>query len=265
MKKKFVFPGLLIGALTVFFACKKEYTRVATGNTSDAGIAGLKIVHLSPKFTTINGKPDGLDIFFGTTKVNGPVLKFGTAYPAIGSPNAYAAVPSGDQNIKITVGGTVTSDSLPVNTIKETVQEDELYTLLITDNLTGSSTGKNIWLHDVLPDPAAGTISIRFVNMVLNAPATDSPYLFSKRRNLKLFSLVQKDSVTTFAGFPTIPSLDTFYVRLANVKDIKKNDSTVAQLLMTSNMPDQSAFTLYFAGIADNPAAKRSLIYTQHR
>ena len=265
MKKYIVFPGLLIGALTIFFACKKEYHLTATGNTSDAGIAGLKIVQLSPRFTAINAKPDGLDIFFGTTKVNGPVLKFGTAYPAIGSPNAYAAVPSGDQSIKLTVGGIVTSDSLPVNTFKETVQEDELYTLLITDNLTGSSTGKNIWLHDVLPAPAAGTISIRFVNMVLNAPVTDSPYLYSKRRNLKLFSLVQNDSVTTFAGFPTITSLDSFYVRLANVKDTKKNDSTVATLLMTSNMPDQSAFTLYFAGVGNTPAAKRSLIYTQNR
>lgn len=265
MKKYFVFPGLLIGAITIFFACKKEYKLTATGNIPDSGIAGLKIVHLSPKFTAINSKPDGLDIFFGATKVNGPILKFGTAYPAIGSVNTYAAVPSGDQNIKVTVGGIVTSDSLSVNTFKETLQEDELYTLLITDNLTGSSTGKNIWLHDVLPAPAAGTISIRFVNMVLNAPATDSPYLFSKRRNLKLFSLVQKDSVTTFAGFPTIPSLDSFYVRLANVKDTKHNDSTVATLLMTTNMADQSAYTLYFAGIADSAGAKRSLIYTQHR
>ena len=265
MKKYIVLPGLLIGALTIFFACKKEYTRVATGSTNDDGIAGLKIVHLSSKFTTINGKPDGLDIFFGATKVNGPILKFGTAYPAIGSPNAYAAVPSGDQNIKVTVGGIVTSDSLPVNTFKETLQEDQLYTLLITDNFTSSSTGKNVWLHDVLPAPAAGTISIRFVNMVLNAPATDSPYLYSKRRNLKLFSGVQKDSVTAFAGFPTVPSLDTFYVRLANVKDKKNLDSTVATLLMTSNMPDQSVYTLYFAGIADSAAAKRSLIYTQHR
>jgi len=255
MKKYFIFPGVLIAAVAIFFSCKKEYTIVATGHIS-SGVAYLKIVHASPNFTKLFGVPDGINVFVGSTKVNGPVLKFNSAYPAIGSLTGYAEVQPGDQAIKISVGGVVTGDSIAVDTLHKTLTAGSYYTLLITDSLKSATDAGKVWMQDNLPSPSAGNISLRFVNMVLNSP--DTVNLYSKRRGQVLFSGVMRDSVTAFANFPTLTNvLDSFYVQKQGV-----NQST---LLMTSLMFDQKVYTLYFIGDTANKAKTRVLTYVQNK
>jgi len=254
MKKYFVFPGVLIAAVALFFSCKKEYTVVATGHIS-TGMAYLKIVHASPNFAKLFGVQDGINVFVGSTKVNGPVLKFNSAYPAIGSVNTYAEVQPGDQAIKISVGGVVTGDSIAVYTLQKTLTAGAYYTLLITDSLKSATDAGKVWMQDNLPGPSAGNISLRLVNMVLNSP--DTVNLYSKRRGQVLFPGVVRDSVTPFANFPTLTNmLDSFYVQ--------KGGTNQATLLMTSLMFDQKAYTLYYIG--DTAKAKtRVLTYVQNK
>ena len=251
----------MTAAAGIFFSCKKQYTLAAVGS-APSGVAYLKIVHASPNFAKISGHADGLNIYLDTTKVNGPVLKFNSAYPAIGSVNTYAAVSPGSHTINIVVGGTVNADSIPIYSFQRTLVAGSYYTLLITDSLQSAHDSAKVWAQDNIPSPTAGNIGLRFVNMVLDARATDTMNLYSKRRSQILFPGVLRDSITPFSTFPTLTTLDSFYVKLANAP----KDSTAASLFLTTTLVDQKVYTLYYIGDTTSVAArKRTLIYVQNK
>lgn len=265
MKKYIVILGAITTTALIFLSCKKEYPIVAAGSNSN-GQAFLKIVHASPNFAKVTSKVDGVNIFLDGAKINGPLLKFNSAFPAIGSVNTYATVPAGDHKVKISVGGVVNADSIEVTTLSKTLTAGSYYTLLITDNLLVPGDAGKIWAQDNVPNPAAGSIGLRFVDMVLNGTDADGPYLSSKPRNQTLFPAVLLDSISPFANFTTISTLDTFYVKLANVKGKNGSDSIAATLLMTATMIDRAAYTLYYIGDAKaTGTTKRTLTYVQNK
>jgi len=266
MKKYSVFLAVMMAAAAIFFSCKKEFNVVATASNPN-GMAFLKIVHASPNFTKVFTKPDGLNVYVGSAtadtgwvKVNGPALTFKSAYPAVGSVNTYASVLPGDDSIRIVVSGVVNPDSITVFRLRKTLAAGSYYTLLLTDSMNRAQDSAKVWAPDNFPASSAGNVSLRFVNMVLDAPATDTMNLYSKRRGQILFPSVLKDSITPFASFPTLVNvLDSFYVQRQGV--------TMASLLPTALMRDQMAYTIYYIGdTAKAVAAKtKTMIYVQNQ
>lgn len=212
-------------ACIVFLSCKKDFSKNGPSVVYwDNSQAYLKIIDLSPNFSTITGGSDTFNILVNGKKINGSSLSFNGIFPYSISPttntytSTYAAVPIGNNTIQLAMGINK-PDSVIYATIHAAMSGGQRYSLLITDSiLKGTNDSAKMFIRDdyadpsVIPDiPLNGYIILRFGNLVLND--TGKVDLWSYSRNTTLFSKIRPDSISQFGltGY-NYSAVDTFYV-----------------------------------------------------
>ena len=211
--------ALLLGTSAFLMSCEKEKEYLAPWTTAGATTdrAHLRIIHASPNFRAVTNRADSLHVFVNTAKINGARLSFGSAFPAT-TPNSYVSLPAGLSNIKISVGGLVNYDSIPVTSITTTMEAGKFYSLIITDSIAnGSRDSAKMLMRDDLPSLAAGRTGIRFINCMVDTgvAATQRVDVWSARRNNNLYTNVSTGTISSFSNQPYIALGDTLIVRRA--------------------------------------------------
>jgi len=261
MKKYISFLTLTALVAGMVLSCKREYP-VAAGYTGVSSAAFIKIIHASPNFRAIFHVPDSLNVYTGATKINGPLLKYGGAFPTNGGNGGYLAVDPGNQSIRLTVSTASAPDSTVVSLTK-TLVAGAYYTLVITDSIQSMRDSSKIWVQDSYPKPTlgAGYLYLRFVHAVMDDSAGTTVDLYSQRTNLVLFANIKIDSITPFTSFPSIAGgVDTLYVR-------RSGTTAILAKLNTVTAGDQQFYTALYAGdTALSPAAKtRALSFYRNK
>lgn len=208
---------LVILALSLgLLACEKKKEILATWDTAgtDGTLAHLRIIHASPNFRAIMGQADSLHIFANGGKVNGVRMSLGSVFPAQ-SPNAYVGLPPGNVELKLSVGGMISPDSIPLYSFKVKMEQGKYYSFLITDSLTNASKDSSrIFVRDSFPNLFNGRTGIRFIN-ALRDTAGRTVDVWSTRRNNNLYSNVPSGLISSFSNQPFLNIPDTLIVRRA--------------------------------------------------
>jgi hypothetical protein len=242
---KWITPAILV-ACTLVLACEKEKEIIAPWDEAgtDANFARLRIVHASPNFRNLTGVPDSINIFANGQKINGARLSFGGLFPGQ-TPAPYVAIPPGAYDIKITVGGVVNTDSIPVATLKFNLAANTNYSFIITDSVFRAvRDSSRIFVRDSFPAPSTGRIGLRFVNAMTDTaivnPRVD---VWSARRNNNLYTNINPGATTSFTNQPFIALGDTLIVRRAG---------TLTEVARLNNITfaDTKVYTLYLRGDA---------------
>lgn len=243
---KWIIPAILM-VCSLILACEKEKDITAPWNEAgaDADVARLRIVHASPNFRNLTGVPDSLNIFANGQKINAARLTFGSAFPSI-SPNNYATLPPGSYDLKISVGGVVNTDSIPVATIRVNLLAKTNYSFIITDSvLRATRDSSRIFVRDSFPEIRNGRIGLRFISAW-----TDTAVVFrgvdvwSTRRNNNLYSNVMPGTTTSFSTQPFIDLSDTLIVRRAG---------TTTEIARLNNIvfANTRAYTIFLRGSSE--------------
>lgn len=227
----------------VILACEKKKEIVAPWDVagSDGNFAHLRIVHAAPNFRNLTGQADSINVFVNGTKINGTRLTFGGAFPAI-NPTTYAAVPYGNVQLKVSVGGVVNLDSVAVTTINTSFNRGERYSFIVTDSLLSATRDSSrILVRDSFPTPLNGRTWLRFVNTLVDTAADKRIDVWSARRNNNLFANVLPGSVGAFTNQPFINFPDTLIVRRAGT-------TTELARLQNITFANQRVYTIFLRG-----------------
>jgi uncharacterized protein DUF4397 len=211
MKKNII---LILAVFIGLLACEKDKTVVATYQLPPSN-AYLRIMHVSPNFRKVQNQPDSFNVFVGTTKINGSLFTYNSSFPAAGiNVNTYAAVPSGSQQIRLSLQGKSTIDSLTIMTLTKTLEAGKYYTFFITDSLSAQQNPTKIWVEDAnfLSDDTT-QYRIRFAHTVLNDTAGKNVDVYSYRKAGNIFSNISPGTVTDFISLPSPTTLDTISIR----------------------------------------------------
>ncbi|MER3499150.1 MAG: hypothetical protein C4308_11210 [Chitinophagaceae bacterium] len=216
MKKNFLYYTFIAAAnIVLLIACEKDKKYIARFKPIEQN-AYLKVVHVSPNFRAIQAYPDSFDLYVGSYKVNGPLITYNTFFPvATPNTNTYAAIPAGAQQIRFSLRGVNTIDSLTIISLQKVLIPGNYYTLFITDSLQTLQEPTKIWTVDNIVKPDTGTYSVRFAHMILNDTAGKKVDVFSYRKATNIFSAISPGTVTDFINLPYYysPTLDTLSVR----------------------------------------------------
>lgn len=248
--KKLIYTGIAIVALAAAIAsCRKEFTITAVP-VDLSNSAYLKVVHASPRFRQQFGLPDTINVFVAGQKINGAALTFGTTFPA--GTNTYVAVPSGTQQIRLSVHGTTNPDSIQVTSLQKTFDVGQYYTFIITDSIASPRDSSQIFVRDAQPERVnPGYMSVRFVHAVFNDTAGSNVDIFSARRNGIIFPNVRPGTVTNFTTLSQYPGVaDTLIVKRTGT------NFELARLNAVS-FGSQRIYTLTYRGNADSIPARR--------
>jgi len=286
MKKYILITLFLAGTIVAALSCKKSFTVRNPYQLADANMAYLKIVHASPNFGTIWGKPDSFNIFINGAKVNGTFLSYNGVFPTAvyqaspGIANTYFAVQPGAVQIKLTVPGTgANTDSLAIMSVTKNLVGGKLYSYILTDSIKAVRDSAQMFVQDNFTSALPGYVNLRFAHAVLNDTAGTTVDVFSYARNTTIFTKIKPDSVTSFQllGF-NIQSLDTFYAtRTPATSSTPLSGRTIlAKMIFTGNAilsnpsaPAQGAanlrtFTLYYKGDGNLTSGTRARALTSY-
>lgn len=243
MKKILSYSSLAAVAMIMFVACQKEAQIQAPFTTTEDN-AFVRVIHASPSFRQVFNAPDSFNIFVNDAKVNGPLITYAGLFPATGTNFGYIAVPTGLQNIKLSVAGIVNPDSIPLTLFSKVFTKGQYYSIIVTDNFKSANDSAKIILQDNYTKPNNGNYSIRFVHAVLNDTAGLNIDVFSARRNANIFNAIKPGQVVNFQTFPFNSQVsDTFYVRRAG---------TLQNLAATIASPgNQRVYTFIYRGNGD--------------
>ena len=246
MKKILSYTTLTAAVLITFIACKKQADIVAPFATTDDQ-AFVRVIHASPFFRQVFNAPDSFNIFVNNAKVNGPLITYAGLFPTSGTAFGYIAVPQGLVNIKLTVAGTVNTDSIPLTLFTKIFTKGQYYSIIVTDNFKSATDSSKIILQDTYTKPGNGNYSVRFVHAVLNDTAGLNIDVFSARRNANIFNAIKPGQIVNFQTFPYNSQVsDTFYVRRAG---------TLQNLAISIATPgflgNQRVYTLIYRGNGD--------------
>ncbi len=215
MKKIIIYSSLLITAITFFTACKKE-TQIVAAYSSVENKAFVRFIHSSPSFRQVFNAPDSFNIFINDAKVNASLLTYAGAFPASGTQYGYIAIPTGLQNIRLTVAGRVTPDSIPLILFTKVFSQGQYYSIIVTDNIKSANDSSKIILPDSYTVPGNGNYSMRFVHAVLNDTAGLKIDVFSARRNANILNAISPGQIVNFQTLPFNSQItDTLTVRRA--------------------------------------------------
>ncbi len=233
--------AFLIGGLA-FSACEKNKEILATWDVAGANseMAHLRIVHAAPNFRLVTGQADSIHVFVNNVKVNGARLTYGGLFPAQTN-NSYIGLKPGDVDLKISVGGVVNIDSIPVTTLKVKLDKGNFYSLIITDSImNGSRDSAKMFMRDNFMLPNPGRVSLRLVHAMVDT-ADRRVDVWSARRNNVLYSNVLPGAIFSFSNQPFINIPDTLIVRRAG---------TTTELGRINNVTfaDQRIYTLFLRG-----------------
>lgn len=240
MKKILSYFSILAAGIVLFSACKKETDIKAQYSTTEEN-AFVRIVHASPFFRNVFNAPDSINVFVNNVKVNGPLITYAGLFPATGTAFGYFAVPTGLLNVKLTVGGVVNPDSIPLTTFAKVVTKGQYYSFILTDDIKNPNDSAKIILQDFYTKPSNGNYSLRFVHAVLNDTAGKNIDVFSTRRNANIYNNIKPGQIVNFSNYPYNSQLsDTLYVRRAGT--LQTLATTIA------SFGNQRAYTMVYRG-----------------
>lgn len=240
MKKILSYFSILAAGLVLFSACQKETDIKAQYTTTDEN-AFVRIIHASPFFRTVFNAPDSVNVFVNNVKVNGPLITYGGLFPASGTAFGYVAVPTGTLNLKLSVAGVVTPDSIALTTFTKVVAKGQYYSFILTDNIKNPNDSAKIILQDFYTKPGNGNYSLRLVHAVLNDTVGKNIDVFSTRRNANIYNNIKPGQIVNFSNYPYNSQLnDTLYVRRAGT--LQTLATTIA------SFGNQRAYTIVYRG-----------------
>jgi len=242
MKKILSYTALLAAGMMTIIACEKQADATATF-TSTSDMAFVNVIHASPNFRQVFNAPDSINVFVNNKKVNGAFITYGGTFPLPGTAlSGYIGLTPGLQNIKLTVAGSVTPDSIPLTTLSKIFTKGQKYSLIITDDVRNARDSSKMLLPDVFTKPNPGTFSLRFVNAVATDTAGAQVSVFSTRRNAHIFNSVAQGGVVNFQSLPyNIQLNDTLYIR-------RPGSTYNLDTLNNVSFSNQRVYTLIYRG-----------------
>ncbi len=262
--KSSYFNKLALAVLAVslgILACEKEKEIQAPWDTvgPDTDFAQIRIMHSATNFRTITGQADSLHFFVNGAKINNTRISFGGVWPAQ-TPNTYTSVPAGNVELKVSVGGIVNIDSIPITTLKLNLAPGERYSFMLTDSLLNASKDSSrIFVRDSFPTPVNGRVGVRFVNLLTDT-AGKRVDIWSARRNANLFANVPYGSISSFTNQPFINLADTLIIRRTGTTQEFARINTIT-------LANQKVYTIFVRGdVTQSSGAKaRTLTWVTNR
>jgi hypothetical protein len=240
MKKLFSYITLVAAGAFLLTACKKQYDTNATFTTTD-GTTYIRFIHAAPSLRQIFSQRDSLNIFVNNAKVNGAFLTFSNVFPA-SSNYGYISVPSGLQQIKLSVAGTVNPDSIQLINFTKIFQANQKYTVMITDSVNAANDSAKMIIPDTYSKPLPGNYVMRFVHAVWNDTTGKTIDIYSTRMNRLIGTNLKPGAITNFITLPYNSQLnDTLYIR-------RFGTTFNLATLNGVSFSNQRAYTLYYRG-----------------
>ncbi len=259
MKRNILFITAIASALVFYASCTRDTTyRAPFTPSTGTGMAYLRIIHASPSFRAIYGIADSFNVYINNAKVNSPFMTFGSVFPAQSSAsglNGYMSVHAGLQQIRLSVNGIVSVDSLTITNYTKVMVADQYYSFFITDSINSGKDSSQIFVQDNFTTPIQGYYNLRFVNAITNdsasiAAGTNATFdIFSYSRNTSIWTKIRSDSATSFQLLGgNLGVTDTFYIT---------RNPTTAGLPLTSRVvlakiaftpTNQRSYTLFYRG-----------------
>lgn len=221
IKNKAFIAVVLAATLFLMNSCKRDFTLKSPTLSTD-GAALLKIINVSPNFRAIFNAPDSFNVFVNGTKVTGftpggsgnYILTYGAQFPTVSSGYGYISIPPGTDAIKLSTGGVVNADSIPIATFTKTLMPNATYSFIITDSINSPRDSSQIFVQDVYVQPNPGFYNLRFIHAVLNDTAGKTVDVWSTRTNRNIVVNFKPGAITPFVELPYNQLFsDTFYVR----------------------------------------------------
>lgn len=223
---KFItFAAVIIATSTIVQSCTKSFEGTATLQTdfSNESIVQLYVA-------TVNASRNFL--WIDSRQVNGSSLSSGSVFPGTG----YGFnVPGGFRSflVRDTLS---TTTQIPLS-FAQNLQGGKLYTVFTYDSINAP---KQKTIETTIEVPTDTTARIRFANFIFSTVDVPAVDIFSKRRNINVFTNISRTEVTSFIPIPSAFN-DTFLVR---------ETGTTNQLAALNglNPTQKRSYTLVFRG-----------------
>jgi hypothetical protein len=213
--------------LLIFQSCTKQSPKLKAAQQTDFSNSSVVQVYIA----TVNAS--GVNIFVDAAQINGSTLSSGGVFPTSGA-GAIGA------NIQPGVKAFLATTQVPLS-FAENMQTGKSYTIFLYDTITAP---KQKTVQTNIEVPSDTTARIRFANFVYSTVAVPAVDIFSKRRNVNIFTNVP---VTEVTGYIPVPSAfnDTFFVRETGTLN-----QLATQLIL--NPTQKRSYTLVFRGRYQN-------------
>jgi hypothetical protein len=213
-------------AFHIFQSCTKQQAELVAKQQTNFSNSNLVQVY----FASVNASRNY--VYVDGNLVTGSLLASGGLFPAAGPG---FNVPQGIK--AFLVRDTLSATTQVPLSFTQNMLVGKKYTIFLYDTIT-SPKQKTVESNIVIPSDTSA--SIRFANFIFSQTAVPAVDIFSKRRNVNLFTNVQVTEVTSFIPIPTAFN-DTFFVR---------ETGTANQLAVLNglNPTQKRSYTLVFRG-----------------
>jgi hypothetical protein len=218
MKKNIIILLIPVVSLFIFGGCVKYTRNLQTAEIESK--AFLKVIHAAPGFTQVFNSPDNFNVLVGGigSQRIAAAMTYNSAFPVnTTNVDTYAAVPSGAQDIRLVMKGTVNIDSATIAAFPKNLEAGKYYTLVITDSLTTPPAASKIFSEDNFSWPNTGVYSLRFIHAVMNDTTGKSVDVYSARKGGNVFTNVAPGTVLNFADQTHSNVPDTLIIRRSGV------------------------------------------------
>lgn len=216
--------GILLSG-TIILSCTKKHEE-ATALQNDFTNSSIVQLYVA----TVNASRNY--VYIDAQATNGSALSSGSVFPGTG----YGFnVPSGIKAFLIR--DTLAAATQVPLSFAENMKPGKVYTIFAYDTI---NTPKQKTIETNIVVPTDSTARLRFANFVFSRTDVPGVDIYSKRRDLTLFSNIKMTEVTDFIPVPSVFN-DTFYVRETGTTNL------LASLNGLSPTPKRS-YTLVFRG-----------------
>jgi hypothetical protein len=213
-------------------SCTKQEAKLVAQQQTNFNNSSLVQVYIA----TVNASRNY--VYVDGAPINGAAMSSGSLFPS--------GVATIGANIQPGMRAFLVRDTLSTSTqvplsFAGSMQPDKRYTIFIYDTIN-SPQQKTVETTIVIP--ADTTARLRFANFVFSKIAVPAVDIFSKRRNVNVFTNIQVSDVTAFIPVPSSFN-DTFFVR---------ETGTLNQLAVLNglNPTQKRSYTLVFRGRYQN-------------
>jgi len=216
--------GLLLGGLLIS-SCTKSFSEKVVQDR-DFSNSSLIQVYMGTVGATRNY------VYVDTKPITGAALSLGSVFPS----SAHASEIPGGLNAFL-IKDTLSTSTQAQLSFAENMQVGKYYTIFMYDTTTAA---KQKTVETTIVIPADTSARIRFANFIYSSSAIPAVDIFSKVKNMNVFTNVNVTQVTDFMPYPS-GITDTFLVREAG---------TMTQLAALNGMTptEKRSYTLVFRG-----------------
>jgi len=216
--------GLLLGVLLIS-SCTKSFSEKVVQDR-DFSNSSLIQVYMGTVSATRNY------VYVDTKPLTGAALVLGSVFPSA----AHAAKIPGGLNAFL-IRDTLSTSTQTQLSFAENMQVGKYYTIFMYDTITSP---KQKTVETTISIPADTSARIRFANFVYSSTSVPAVDIFSKVKNMNVFTNINVTQVTDFMPYPS-GITDTFLVREAG---------TMNQLAALNGLTptEKRSYTLVFRG-----------------